>query len=134
MRCLNPETEEAVGDEERAIVSWGQGTVPGLTDRKDAVSADYATVFKGVLHITQVALRNLRNTTGHPASKANSGLWVPQPDPFKSSQGGQRQRVSRHIFGRIGLKKKSIESWFKKDDIKIPDPTDPLDRRAKLVA
>ena len=42
----------------------------------EGVSADHATVFKGVLHITQVALRNLRNTTAYPASKANSGLRV----------------------------------------------------------
>ena len=42
----------------------------------EGAAADYTAVFKGVLHITQVALRNLRNTTGYPASKANSGLWV----------------------------------------------------------
>ena len=42
----------------------------------EGVAADHATVFNGVLHTTQIALRNLRNTTAYPVGKENSGLWA----------------------------------------------------------
>jgi len=35
----------------------------------EGVSGDHPAVFKGVLHITQVALRNLRNTTVCPVKQ-----------------------------------------------------------------
>jgi len=44
--------------------------------RIEGVSAHHTTVFKGVLHITQFALRVLRNIVAYPANKANSGLSV----------------------------------------------------------
>lgn len=40
----------------------------------ERVLAAYTTVFKGILHTTQVALRNLPNTTVFPTSKERTGL------------------------------------------------------------